>query len=51
MLKRRLRHFKRDILQRSKKRLIFKCLFSRLFKIQSVNYEKKIKKAAQYRCT
>ena len=49
MLKRRLRYFKRDILQRSKRRLFFKCLSNRLFKMQSTNYEKRIRKAAQYR--
>ena len=49
MLRRRLRHFKRDISQRSKRRLFFECLFDRLFKAQSANYEKRIKKAAQYR--
>ena len=46
MLRRRLRYFKRDISQRSKKRLFFKCLFSRLFKTQSTDYEKRIRKAA-----
>ena len=45
MLRRRLRHFKRDISQRSKRRLIFKCLFNRSFKTQSTNYEKKNKKS------
>ena len=49
MLKKRLRYFKRDISQRSKRRLIFKCLFDRLFKVQSADYEKRIRKAAQYR--
>ena len=49
MLKRRLRHFKRDISQRSRRRLFFKCLFSRSFKAQSINYEKRIRKVAQHR--
>ena len=49
MLKRRLRHFKRDISQRSKRRLFFECLFSRLFKMQSADYEKRTRKVAQYR--
>ena len=50
MLRKRLKCFKRDILQKSKRRLFFKYLFSRLFKAQSINYEKRIRKAAQYRC-
>ena len=50
MLRRRLRHFKRDMSQRSKRRLIFKCLFDRLFKAQSADYRKRIRKAVQYRC-
>ena len=50
MLRRRLRHFKRDISQRSRRRLFFKCLFNRSFKAQSTDYEKRIRKAAQYRC-
>ena len=49
MLKKRLRHFKRDILQKSRRRLFFKCLFNRSFKAQSIKYEKRIRKAAQYR--
>ena len=51
MLKRRLRHFKRDILQRNKRRLFFKCLTDRSFKMQSINYEKRIRKAAQHKYT
>ena len=49
MLRRRLRRFKRDMSQGSKRRLVFECLSGRSFKAQSADYGKRTRKAAQHR--